>query len=161
MSAAPGRALPPAAASRKLLLAAARPSLWSSDYCDAFTPASAAATLAGAALIAGLALGGPGLATWRARLAGGAGGGAAVLGRADIGALEAGRRADFFTVPLDGVATAGALADPVAAAVFCAPQPARHVVVQGRPVVRDGALLTIDLPAVVREHNRHAALMRG
>ena len=88
-------------------------------------------------------------------------GGAAVLGRADIGALEAGRRADFFTVPLDGVATAGALADPVAAAVFCAPQPARHVVVQGRPVVRDGALLTIDLPAVVREHNRHAALMRG
>ena len=56
---------------------------------------------------------------------------------------------------------AGALADPVAAAVFCAPQPARHVVVQGRPVVRDGALLTIDLPAVVREHNRHAALMRG
>ena len=88
-------------------------------------------------------------------------GGAAVLGRADIGALEAGRRADFFTLPLDGVATAGALADPVAAAVFCAPQPARHVVVQGRPVVRDGALLTIDLPAVVREHNRHAALMRG
>jgi 8-oxoguanine deaminase len=88
-------------------------------------------------------------------------GGAAVLGRADIGALEAGRCADFFTVPLDGVATAGALADPVAAAVFCAPQPARHVVVHGRPVVRDGVLLTVDLPALVREHNANAARLRG
>ncbi len=87
-------------------------------------------------------------------------GGAAVLGRADIGALEAGRCADFFTLPLDGVATAGALADPVAAAVFCAAQPARHVVVHGRPVVRDGALLTIDLPAVVRAHNANAARLR-
>lgn len=87
-------------------------------------------------------------------------GGASVLGRADIGALEAGRCADFFTIPLDGVATAGALADPVAAAVFCAPQPARHVVVHGRPVVRDGVLLTIDLPAAVREHNANAALLR-
>ena len=87
-------------------------------------------------------------------------GGAAVLGRGDIGALEAGRCADFFTVPLDAVAYAGALSDPVAAAVFCAPQPARHVVVHGRPVVRDGALLTIDLPAVVREHNAHAARLR-
>jgi len=88
-------------------------------------------------------------------------GGAAVLGRADIGALEVGRCADFFTVPLDGVATAGALADPVAAAVFCAPQPARHVVVHGRPVVRDGVLLTVDLPALVREHNANAARLRG
>lgn len=88
-------------------------------------------------------------------------GGAAVLGRGDIGALERGRCADFFTVPLDGVATAGALADPVAAAVFCAPlPPARHVVVHGRPVVRDGALLTVDLPPVVREHNANAARLR-
>ena len=90
-------------------------------------------------------------------------GGAAVLGRSDIGALEKGRRADLFPVPLDGVATAGALTDPVAAAVFCAPHPpARHVVVDGRPVGRDGVLLTIDLPAVVREHNANAArLQRG
>ena len=88
-------------------------------------------------------------------------GGAAVLGRGEIGALEAGRCADFFTVPLDGVATAGALADPVAASVFCAPQPARHVVVHGRPVVRDGVLLTVDLLAIVREHNANAARLRG
>ncbi|WP_334175061.1 8-oxoguanine deaminase [Pseudoxanthobacter sp.] len=84
-------------------------------------------------------------------------GGAAVLGRSDIGALEAGRAADFFTLSLDDVAFAGALADPVAAAVFCMPGRVRHTVVGGRFVVRDGAVVTVDLPAVVAEHNRHAA----
>jgi 8-oxoguanine deaminase len=86
-------------------------------------------------------------------------GGAAVLGRDDIGALEAGRCADFFTLDLDGVSYAGGLSDPVAATVFCAPQRARHTVVHGRPVVRDGEVVTVEMPAVVREHNRHAAAL--
>lgn len=63
-----------------LLLAAARPSLWSADYCDAFTPASATATLAGAGLIAALAIGERMLGDWRARLVAGAAGGGIVLG---------------------------------------------------------------------------------
>jgi 8-oxoguanine deaminase len=89
-------------------------------------------------------------------------GGAAVLGRDDIGALEPGRCADFFTLGLDAVSYAGALSDPVAAVVFCAPQRARHTVVHGRPVVRDGEVATVEMPVVVREHNRHAeALLAG
>jgi len=84
-------------------------------------------------------------------------GGASVLGRSDIGALEAGRCADFFTLDLETISYAGGLSDPVAATVFCAPQAARHTFVQGRAVVRDGRVATVDMATVVREHNYHAA----
>ena len=83
-------------------------------------------------------------------------GGASVLGRSDIGSLEVGKCADFFAVKLDDVGFAGGLSDPVAAALFCAPARANWTVVGGRPVVAEGAVITIDLPAVVAEHNRHA-----
>jgi 8-oxoguanine deaminase len=88
-------------------------------------------------------------------------GGAAVLGRTDIGSLEPGKRADFFTLDLDTIGYAGGLADPVAAVVFCAPQRARHTVVEGRPVVADGKIVTLDIAPVVAEHNRHAAELAG
>ena len=84
-------------------------------------------------------------------------GGAAVLGRSDIGSLEPGKCADFFALRLDDVAFAGGLADPVAAALFCTPGRAAFTVVHGRPVVEHGDIVTIDLPAVVAEHNKHAA----
>lgn len=83
-------------------------------------------------------------------------GGAAVLGRSDIGSLEPGKRADFFTVDLSDVAYAGALSDPVAAALFSSPTRARHTVVDGRFVVRDGEVTTMDLPLVIEAHNRAA-----
>src|SRR3712207_4187305 len=44
-------------------------------------------------------------------------GGARVLGRDDIGSLEAGKCADFFPLDLNNVAYAGGLGDPVAAVV--------------------------------------------
>ena len=44
-------------------------------------------------------------------------GGAAVLGRDDIGSLEPGKCADFFAVSLNRLAYAGGLHDPVAALV--------------------------------------------
>jgi cytosine/adenosine deaminase-related metal-dependent hydrolase len=84
-------------------------------------------------------------------------GGAAVLGRIDIGSLEPGKCADFFTLDLNNVAYAGGLSDPVAAVVFGAPTGARHTVVGGRLIVGDGELRTLDLAAVVAEHNRNAA----
>ena len=84
-------------------------------------------------------------------------GGAAVLGRNDIGSLEPGKCADFFTLDLHDVAYAGALSDPVAAIVFCAPTRARHTVVGGWPIVSDGQIVTLDLPQVVAEHNRNTA----
>ncbi len=83
-------------------------------------------------------------------------GGASILGRTDIGSLEPGKRADFFTLDLNDVAYAGGLSDPVAATVFCAPTRARHTVVEGRFVVDGGEVVTLDLPAVVAAHNRAA-----
>lgn len=84
-------------------------------------------------------------------------GGAAVLGRDDIGALEVGRRADFFTIDLNQVALAGALSDPVAAMVFCAPPRAVYTVIEGRIVVDRGELVALDLQREVDAHNRNAA----
>ena len=81
----------------------------------------------------------------------------AVLGRTNIGALEPGRCADFFTLDLGDIAYAGGLSDPVAAVVFCAPTGARHTVVGGRLIVDDGEIATLDMAPVIREHNRNAA----
>ncbi|MDR6953573.1 cytosine/adenosine deaminase-related metal-dependent hydrolase [Ancylobacter sp. 3268] len=84
-------------------------------------------------------------------------GGAAVLGRNDIGSLQPGRCADFTAFRLDDLAFAGGLSDPVAACLFTGPHRANWTVVNGRPVVEGGEIVTIDLPAVIAEHNRHAA----
>jgi cytosine/adenosine deaminase-related metal-dependent hydrolase len=84
-------------------------------------------------------------------------GGAAVLGRTDIGALEPGKCADFFTLDLGNVNYAGGLGDPVAAVVFCAPTAARHTVVGGRLVVENSRIATLDMVPVIAEHNRHAS----
>jgi cytosine/adenosine deaminase-related metal-dependent hydrolase len=84
-------------------------------------------------------------------------GGASVLGRSDIGSLEPGKCADFFTLDLNALAYAGGLGDPVAAVVFCAPTRARHTVVGGRLLVDGGEIVTLDMAPVIREHNRNAA----
>ena len=89
-------------------------------------------------------------------------GGAQVLGRSDVGSLEPGKCADFFCLDLHTIGYAGALHDPVAAVVFCAPQPARTTVINGKVVVRDGRIVTLDMGKVVETHNRcAAALARG
>jgi cytosine/adenosine deaminase-related metal-dependent hydrolase len=88
-------------------------------------------------------------------------GGARVLGRSDIGSLEPGKCADFFSLDLHRVAYAGALHDPVAAVLFCAPQPAVHTVINGRCVVREGRIATLDLGPVIETHNRCAAALAG
>lgn len=80
-------------------------------------------------------------------------GGARVLGRSDIGSLEAGKCADFFSLDLNTIAYAGALTDPVAAVLFCAPQQARHTVINGRFVVRDGEIVTMDMRPVIERQN--------
>ncbi|RKP54707.1 8-oxoguanine deaminase [Pararobbsia silviterrae] len=80
-------------------------------------------------------------------------GGARVLGRDDIGALAPGMAADFAAFDLRGLAFAGARHDPLAALVFCASERAAWTVVNGRVVVRNGHLETIDLGAIVERHN--------
>jgi cytosine/adenosine deaminase-related metal-dependent hydrolase len=83
-------------------------------------------------------------------------GGASVLGRDDIGALAPGMAADFAAFDLRGANLAGALHDPVAALVLCAPESAAWVVINGRVVVGEGRLATLDLPPVLERHNRLA-----
>ncbi|MBN2043860.1 MAG: 8-oxoguanine deaminase [Anaerolineales bacterium] len=83
-------------------------------------------------------------------------GGAAVLGREDIGSLEAGKCADFFALDLQKIEFAGGLHDPVASVVFCSPMRASYTVVGGKLIVQDGQLTTIDLPGHIEKHNAAA-----
>lgn len=83
-------------------------------------------------------------------------GGARVLNRDDIGALAPGMSADFVAFDMSAVGYAGAGHDPVAALVFCTPGTVSTSVINGRVVVRDGVLLSADLPAVLAEHRRLA-----
>ncbi len=80
-------------------------------------------------------------------------GGAAVLGRDDIGALAPGMSADFAAYRIDTPAFAGAQHDPVAALVLCGSQNVDLSMINGRVVVRDGELQTVDLPVLVEQHN--------
>jgi cytosine/adenosine deaminase-related metal-dependent hydrolase len=84
-------------------------------------------------------------------------GGAKVLNRDDIGALSVGMAADIVTVPLNEVGLAGAQHDPLAALLFCQVPRVQHSIVDGRVVVRDGRLTTLELPVLVERHNALAA----
>jgi len=86
-------------------------------------------------------------------------GGARVLNRDDIGALAPGMAADFAAFDLATPAFAGGRHDPVAALMFCAPAPAAWSAINGRIVVREGRLATIDLPIVLEQHNRLARVL--
>jgi 8-oxoguanine deaminase len=83
-------------------------------------------------------------------------GGARVLGRDDIGQLAPGKAADFIGFHLNRLDYAGALHDPLAALVFCNPRGVDLSVINGRVVVEDGRLLTVDLGPVIERHNRIA-----
>ncbi len=82
-------------------------------------------------------------------------GGAAVLGRSDIGSLEPGKCADFFAVDLDRIGFAG-MHDPVAALVFGQPVNVDYTVVGGRFIVKEGQLVTVDECKLIEKHNQAA-----
>jgi cytosine/adenosine deaminase-related metal-dependent hydrolase len=81
-------------------------------------------------------------------------GGAKVLGRDDIGSIEPGKCADFIGFNTNRLDYAGAQHDLQSALVFCAPQRVELSVINGRIVVEDGQLLTVDLRHVVEQHNK-------
>jgi 8-oxoguanine deaminase len=88
-------------------------------------------------------------------------GGASALGRDDVGALAPGMAADIIAYRIDTPAFAGAQTDPAAALIFCHPGGVDYSIINGRVVVRDGALVTLELPRLVEAHNRIAQrLMR-
>jgi len=89
-------------------------------------------------------------------------GGAAVLGRGDIGQIAPGMSADVIAFRLDGLGMAGAMSDPVAALVFCQPLAVELSIINGAIVVEDGNLLVADLRHVIEKHNQLSAqLLRG
>ena len=87
-------------------------------------------------------------------------GGARVLGRGDCGSIEVGKRADIAVWDVSGVEAAGAW-DPVAALILCGPTRVRDLFVEGRQVVRDGQMVTIDLGAVIARQNVLAQRLMG
>ena len=76
-------------------------------------------------------------------------GGAEMLGRSDCGQLSPGKRADFAVWDTQSLQGAGVW-DPVSGLVLSGPMQARDVYVEGRPVVRDGALVGLELPDLLR-----------
>ncbi len=88
-------------------------------------------------------------------------GGARVLGRDDIGVLAPGYAADFIAIDLDRVAFAGALHDPVAAVVLCAPTRVDRSWVGGRPLVFEGQVVGVSAPDLVERHNLLARDLLG
>jgi cytosine/adenosine deaminase-related metal-dependent hydrolase len=107
------------------------------------------------ALLVARGRGGPGALTVRDALRLGTRGGAAVLGRSDIGSLEPGKCADFAVWSLDGLELAGA-ADPVAGLVFAGPHRVERLYVGGEEVVRDGRLAHADEREIASEHRTQA-----
>lgn len=83
-------------------------------------------------------------------------GSARVLGRDDVGSLAVGKAADFITFDLDRPHFAGAQHDAVAALLFCHSGHVDYSFINGKKVVDQGKLVTIDLPPLVEEHNRLA-----
>ena len=90
-------------------------------------------------------------------------GGAGVLGRDDIGVLAPGMAADLIGVRVDTLPFAGgAVHDPLAAVLFCAPATVDLSVINGHVRVRSGEIVAFDLPRVVARHNEIAhELVRG
>ncbi|MBC8366085.1 8-oxoguanine deaminase [bacterium] len=85
-------------------------------------------------------------------------GGAKVLGRSNLGTLEAGALADLVLWDLDGLYLAGAQSDPLAALLFSAPAPRAHaVMVGGNWLVQDGKIPGFDEAAQAKNHNQAAA----
>jgi cytosine/adenosine deaminase-related metal-dependent hydrolase len=99
--------------------------------------------------------GGPETMTVREALRLGTRGGAAVLGRDDIGSLEPGKCADFAVWPTDALELGGA-SDPVAGLVLAAPFRVDRLVVGGEDVVRGGALVRADEGEIARAHRAEA-----
>jgi cytosine/adenosine deaminase-related metal-dependent hydrolase len=107
------------------------------------------------ALLVARGRGGPRALTAREALRIGTRGGAAVLGRDDLGSLEPGKRADFAIWSTDRLELGGA-EDPVAGLVLSAPHRVDRLVVGGDDVVRGGALVNADEQEIAREHRKQA-----
>ena len=98
-------------------------------------------------------LGGPSALTAREALEMATLGGAQVLGRDDVGSLAPGMAADFVAFDLNQIGFIGTSADLAASLIFCHPVNVSYSVINGKLVVDQGRLTTIDLPVIMERHN--------
>jgi len=90
-------------------------------------------------------------------------GGAKALGlETEIGSIEAGKCADLIVLDLEGLHAQPETADLISRIVYSArASDVRHVIVDGRVVVRDGELQTADVATIRRDANREAKALRA
>ena len=81
------------------------------------------------------------------------------LGRDDIGQIAVGKVVDIIAFDLNRLDFAGATHDPMSALLFCSPQHGDLSVINGRIIVEDGELRTIDLNPIIEKHNQISAAM--
>jgi cytosine/adenosine deaminase-related metal-dependent hydrolase len=108
------------------------------------------------ALLVARGRGGPDALTVRDALRLGTRGGAAVLGRDDLGSLEPGKAGDLACWRLDGLELGGA-ADPVAGLVLSGPHRVDRLYVGGEEAVLDRHLARADEEEIARAHRIQAA----
>jgi 8-oxoguanine deaminase len=87
-------------------------------------------------------------------------GSARCIGRGELGTIRVGAAADLALFTLDEPRFSGA-GDPLAAVVLCGAHRADRVMVGGRWVVEDGAVVGLDLAALMQRHGAAAAVLRG
>lgn len=87
-------------------------------------------------------------------------GGAALLGRDDIGSLAQGKAADLIAINVNRIEYSGA-GDMVAATVFCAPVGVDLSIIDGCVVVEDGQLIGLDVGSILTRHNALARHVIG
>ena len=88
-------------------------------------------------------------------------GGAAVLGRDDIGQLAPGYAADIAAFDCRGIDFAGAAWDLLAGLLFCGSTKTSYTIINGKIIVDQGQLVTMDMPKLLENHHAMTAdLMR-
>ncbi|MEO1619728.1 MAG: 8-oxoguanine deaminase [Cyanobacteria bacterium J06632_3] len=83
-------------------------------------------------------------------------GGASVLGRDDVGYLAPGMSADFIAFNIDSPALVGSHQDVVAALIFCQPSSVDYSFINGKMVIEQGRLVTVELEKLVEKCNQLA-----
>lgn len=84
-------------------------------------------------------------------------GGAAVLGRDDIGVLAPGYAADIAAFNTRGIDFAGAQWDILAGLIFCASGNSNYTIVNGKVIVDKGMLVTMNMTKLLERHNAMTA----
>ncbi|WP_159965870.1 8-oxoguanine deaminase [Profundibacterium mesophilum] len=86
-------------------------------------------------------------------------GGAAALGRTDIGRIEAGARGDVAVWDMQGIEAAGSW--DLAALLLAGPMRVRDLLVEGRPIVAEGTLVSTPLAPIIDAQRRMARALAG